>query len=358
MSTRDERSAEGARDAGARAGAEGMARRELWFVGPRKVELREGPEPRDPGEGEVLARGLVSGISQGTELLLYRGEGPTPFDPSLDAPGTPMYPRRYGYAWVGEIVAAGPGSDLAPGERIFALAPHGDSHLLQARGVRRLPAPVPSERAVLAANLETAITGVWDAGIGLGDEVVVLGGGIVGLLTVALASRAGARVRLVEPSPRRREVGCALGAAEALAPEEDRPRGDADVVVGATGDPREIDVAVAHAGLEATIAIASFYGARTSPVGLGSDFHRRRLKLRATQVSRIPPERAPRWDGARRFELVRALLLDERLDHLIEPPTPFEDAPAVYARLDKEPGSRLLAALRYSAPPGARRSGR
>lgn len=326
-------------------------RRELWFVGPRRVELRDGPAPRAPAEGELTARAIVSGVSQGTEMLLYRGEGPTPFDPSLDPAGAPTYPRRYGYAWIGEVIEAGPGVDLAPGARVFSLAPHGDVHLLHRSAARPLPSRIPSERAALAANLETAITCVWDAGIGLGDEVVVLGGGVVGLLIVALASRSGARVLLVEPSPRRREAGLALGADRAVAPDQDRPDAGADVVIGATGDPAEIDRAVAHAGREATLVLASFYGERRSPVALGADFHRRRLRLRASQVSSIPAERAARWDAARRFALVCALLEDPRLDRLVDPPLPFDDAPAIYARLAADPGARLLTVLRYAPAP-------
>lgn len=325
--------------------------RELWFVGPHTVELRDGPAPREPARGEIVARALVSGISQGTEMLLYRGEGPTPFDPSLDPKGAPTYPRRYGYAWVGEVIAAGAGADIAPGERVFALAPHGDVHLLRRSAAHSLPATIPSERAVLAANLETAVNCIWDAGIGLGDEVVVLGGGVVGLLIVTLACRAGARVRLVEPSLRRREAGLALGAHQAVAPDEDRPDARADVVIGATGDPAEIDSAVAHAGREATIVIASFYGERRSPVALGADFHRRRLRLRASQVSTLPAERAPRWDAARRFGLVRALLEDPRLDQLLDPPLPFHEAPTIYARLAANPGAGLQSVLRYRPAP-------
>ena len=326
---------------------DGGPRRELWFVRPHTVELRDGPDPPDPAEGELVARALVSGISQGTEMLLYRGEGPTPFDPSVDAMDAPTYPRRYGYAWVGEVIAAGPGVNLTLGERIFALVPHGDIHLLSRSAARPLPPSIPSERAVLAANLETAITCIWDAGIGLGDEVVVLGGGVVGLLIVALACRAGARVHLVEPSLTRRRAGLTLGAALAVAPEEDKPRGSADVVIGATGDPSEIDRAIAHAGREATVVVASFYGERRSPVALGADFHRRRLRLRASQVSSLPAERAPRWDTARRFALACALLEDPRLDLLIDPPVPFDQAPAVYARLETDPGARICAVLHY-----------
>ncbi|WP_438014519.1 zinc-binding alcohol dehydrogenase [Sorangium sp. So ce315] len=325
------------------------AARELWFVRPGLVEVRQGAPPRAPAAGEVVARAIASGVSQGTELLLYRGEGPTPFDPSLDAPGAPTYPRRYGYAWVGEVVARGEGAALALGDRVLALAPHGDLHLLGPGAARRLPGAIPGERAVLAANLETAITCVWDAGIGLGDAVVVLGGGVVGLLVAALARRAGAEVRLVEPSERRRRAGIALGAAAAIRPEDDRPAGDADVVIAATGDPGELDRAIAHAGREATVAIASFYGARTSPVALGSEFHRRRLRLRASQVSTLPPERAPRWDHARRFALVCALLEDAALDALLDPPVPFDAAPAVYAALAAEPGARLQTVFQYGS---------
>ncbi|MGK4003184.1 zinc-binding dehydrogenase [Sorangium sp. So ce1036] len=324
--------------------------RELWFVRPGLVEVRLGAPPREPGAGEIVARALASGISQGTELLLYRGEGPTPFDPSLDAPGAPTYPRRYGYAWVGEVVARGEGAAFAPGDRVFALAPHGDVHVLGPDAARGLPRSIPAERAVLAANLETAVTCVWDAGVGLGDVVVVLGGGVVGLLVVALARRAGAaEVRLVEPSERRRQAGLALGAAAAARPEDDRPRGDADVVIAATGDPAELDRAIAHAGREATVTVASFYGARTSPVALGAEFHRRRLRLRASQVSTLPPERAPRWDPARRFALVRALLEDAALDALLDPPVPLDAAPRLYAALAAEPGARLLSVFQYGS---------
>src|SRR5687767_14914867 len=167
-------------------------RRELWFTAPYAVELRHGLAPRALVAGQVRVQALVSGISQGTELLLFRGEGPTPFDPSLDAPGAPTYPRRYGYAWVGEVVES-KSEALNVGARAFALAPHGDQHCLDAAQVRQLGPEIPAERAVLAANLETAVNVVWDAGIGLGDEVVVMGGGVVGLLTGHAARLAGAR---------------------------------------------------------------------------------------------------------------------------------------------------------------------
>jgi 2-desacetyl-2-hydroxyethyl bacteriochlorophyllide A dehydrogenase len=323
----------------------GLAR-ELWFTGPRAVAVREGPLP-SIGPRQILARGLASGVSQGTELLLYRGEGPTPFDPSIDAPGAPTYPRRYGYAWVGELVANGVESHIGPpGTRLFALAPHGDRHVLDAAAVRVLDRSISPTRAVLAANLETAVTCVWDSGVSLGDRAVVLGGGVVGLLIGKLASAAGGRVRLVEPSPRRREVAAAIGVT-AVPPDQDDPRGEADVVFEATGRPELLERAIAHCAREALVVVASFYGMRAAPIPLGADFHRRRLRLHASQVSSLPPSRAPRWTYDRRFELVKDLLADAALDALVDRPRPFAQAAAVYASLDRAPGDAVQTVFEY-----------
>jgi 2-desacetyl-2-hydroxyethyl bacteriochlorophyllide A dehydrogenase len=325
---------------------EGRPARELWFTAPRAVEVREGRPPA-LGPHQLLARAIASGISQGTELLLYRGEGKSPFDPSLDPPGAPIYPRRYGYAWVGEVVERGEGVEgFAAGTRVFALAPHGDLHVLRADTAQVLDERIPPSRAVLAASLETAVTCVWDSGASLGDEVVVLGGGVIGLLAAWLAAGAGGRVRMVEPSARRRALARVLGLS-AVAPEEDHPRADADVVIEATGDPAVLDRAIAHAAQEATVVVASFYGARTAPVSLGTEFHRRRLVLRASQVSAVPAGRSPRWTLARRFSLVRALLADARLDALLDPPVAFDSAPEVYARLDRAPGDATQTVFVY-----------
>src|SRR5262249_3308240 len=161
------------------------------------------------------------------------------------------YPRRYGYAWVGEVVE---GAALPAGTRVFALAPHGERHVFEATAVRALDFAIPPPRAVLAANLETAVTCVWDAGVSLGDRVAGLGGGVGGLLVARLASGTGGRVRLVEPSARRREAAAALGV-EAIDPDHDEPRAEADVVVEATGDPAVLARAIAHAGPEASVVV-------------------------------------------------------------------------------------------------------
>lgn len=326
--------------------------KELWFEAPRTVELRRTELPV-PAAGEVLVRGICSGISQGTEMLLYRGQGPTPFDPSLDAPGQPIYPRRYGYAWVGEVMARAnsvqnAAASLPVGSRVFGLLPHAEFHVIAETSLSLLGPDIPVLRAVLAPNLETAINCVWDAGVALGDRVVVLGGGIVGQLIGWLAQSAGGQVRLVEPSARRLEVARLLGLHEALTPDQDVPSGSADVVIEATGNPQTLDRAIAHAGLEATVVVASFYGTRVSPVDLGSAFHRKRLSLKASQVSRVPSARQARWSLSRRFELVRTLLGQPELDVLLEPPVPFEQAAAEYQRIDQAPGDGLQTVFQYT----------
>ncbi|MDB4941525.1 MAG: Threonine dehydrogenase [Labilithrix sp.] len=321
--------------------------RALWFVAPRHVELRDAPAPA-PGPGEVKLRAHASGISQGTELLLYRGEGPAVFDPSLAGADAPTYPRRYGYAWVGEITAAGERTRLREGTRVFALAPHGDAHTLPEAQVRPLPEDFPATRAVLAANLETAVTCAWDAEVSLGDDVVVLGGGVVGLLTAWLLAQSGAAVTLVEPGARRREAARVLvpSALVLAAPEAD---GSADVVVEATGNPALLDVAIAWTRPEGRLVVASFYGTRRAAIDLGDAFHRGRLSLRASQVSHIPPRLRERWSPQRRWLFVLSLLRERALDALIAEPVPFEEAPvqALYRSLDTDTDLPPAHVLRY-----------
>jgi len=324
-----------------------IRRRELWFVGPKKVELREGAPGPALGPGQVKAHALYSAISQGTELLLYRGEGPQVFDSSLLSEAVQGFPLRYGYCWVGQIVESG-AADVSMGQHVLALRPHGDEHVLAADEMRVLPDAVPPLRATLAPMLETAVNIVWDSGVGLGDRVVVLGGGVVGLLAAMLCKRAGASVvAMVEPSARRRHCAQLLGVDEARPPEEDAPAADADVVIEATGSPALLDRAIAHAAFEATIVVASFYGERRTPISLGDAFHRRRLLLKSSQVSHLPAAKLARWSHARRFALVLELLVDSRLDGLIDPAVPFDVAAATYARLDADPVTALHTVFAY-----------
>ncbi len=319
----------------------------LWFVGPSELELRPDP-PRALVAGEVRARGRVSGISRGTELLLYRGEGPEPFDPSIEPAGdtgAPTYPRRYGYAWIGEV-AASASPRLSVGDRVLGLLPHGHAHEVAAGRLRRLPDAIPDARAALAPLVETAINCVWDARIALGERVAILGGGALGLLVAHLARLAGAEVRLVERVPSRRAIAHGLGIGDVRSSGEDATA-DHDVVVEATGYPVALDLAIRHAALEARVVIASFYGRRRSDVALGDAFHRRRLSLVSSQVSRIPAHMSARWDADRRWALVFDILADPRLDALVTREVPFGEAREHYAHLAAFPEEGLFSVLVY-----------
>ncbi len=297
--------------------------RALFFVEPRKVEVREVPA-REPHDGEVVAHALASGVSPGTELLLYRGEGPTPFDPSL---GTTTYPCRYGYAWVGETSA---------GTRVFALATHGDRHCLFPGHYHELPKHIPATRAVLAANLETALTCAWDSEVVFGDRAVVFGAGVVGTLTAWILMLSGAKVTVIEPREGRRACARELlgSGVNVIATTE---TAQADVVIEATGRPETLDAAIRVATSGARVVVASFYGQRRAAVDLGDAFHRRRLTLVASQVSALPPRIAARFDVDRRFATVIELLGQPALDALVGAPTPFERAPQLYEALDRDP---------------------
>ncbi len=324
-----------------------MQTRELWFTAPGEVELRIGDLPQ-LRPGMVLVRSIASGVSQGTELLLFRGEGAEPFDPSLGHEKQFTYPCRYGYSCVGEVIGcANDVSCVTAGGRVFALAPHGDIHLLPSNQVRALNQAVPATRAVLAANMETAVNCVWDSGMSIGDRVAVLGAGTVGLLIAWLSSKIGAHVQVIEPSERRRAMAAQLGVTSAPWHADSTLTGAADIVIEASGNPAALDSAIALAAREALIVVVSNYGKRNSSVELGNHFHRRRLTIKSSQVSAIPVDRAPRWSLDRRFELVKRLLEEQQLDSLLDNVIDFSRAPETYARLQHRPGDWVQTVFTY-----------
>jgi threonine dehydrogenase-like Zn-dependent dehydrogenase len=301
------------------------------------------------GADEVLVRALYSGISRGTEALVYRGEVPASQARAMRAPfqeGDFPGPVKYGYSNVGEVLEAPDGmmADLG-GKQVFCLFPHQDLYTAPASAVTPLPPDLPGGRAVLAANMETAVNAVWDAAPMAGDTIVVIGGGVVGLLVAFLCARTpGARVTVVDPDRSRAPVAEGLGFAFA----ERAPAGaEADLVVHASGRPEGLAAALEIAGVEATIVELSWYGTRAVPLLLGEAFHSRRLTLRSSQVGRIPPARAPRWTHHRRMALALELLRDPRLDLLVTGESRFDELPAVMDRLARDAAGVLCHRIRY-----------
>ena len=250
--------------------------RALFHTAPRRVEIRELPAPR-PAAGEVLVRTLSSGISGGTERLVYRGEIPADLalDDTIDAlGGTFSYPFAYGYACVGEVAESG--------QRVFAFHPHQDVFTAQLSELVPLPAVDPAA-ATLFPLVETALQVTLDAGSGYRDRVIVLGAGVLGLLTGLLLQRAGWRPLIAEPQEWRRAIASSLGVS-AVAPAE-LVSEEVPLVIDASGNPDAPAMALNMLAHEGTLLIASWFGTKPVVLPLGGAFHRRRLTIRSTQVS-------------------------------------------------------------------------
>ena len=324
--------------------AEPIAARQFWIEAPGRGAVVDArlPPRRDH---EVAVRTLYSGVSRGTEALVFRGGVPPSQYRAMRAPfqeGEFPGPVKYGYSSVGRVVE-GP-EDLA-GQVVFCLYPHQDRYTVPRSAVTPVPAGVPPGRAVLAANMETAVNVLWDARPVVGDRIVVVGGGVVGLLCAWLCRGIrGADLTLVDPNPARGPVAEALDIPFQTA----APAGaDADLVIHASGYPDGLAAALALAGVEGVVVEASWYGDRPVALALGEAFHSRRLTVRSSQVGRLAPARAPRWDHARRLALALSLLADDRLDGLITGEDRFEALPEVMARLSREPGDTLCHRIRY-----------
>ena len=318
--------------------------RAFWIAAPGIGELRE-EDVAPPSSDEVLVRALYSGISRGTESLVFHGHVPSSEFQRMRAPfqaGEFPAPVKYGYASVGVIEAGR--SDLR-GRQVFVLHPHQTRYVVPAEAVHLLPDGVPPQRAVLAANLETAINVLWDARPHVGDRIAIVGAGTVGCLAGWIAGRiAGCDVELVDVNPRRAAVARALGVRFAR---PEHAADNVDVVIHASGSPSGLDVSLRIAGFEATIVEASWYGDAVVPVPLGAAFHARRLTLRSSQVGHVAASQRARWDTRRRMRLALAMLADSTVDVLITGESPFEDLPRVMARLATEPGDTLCHRVRY-----------
>ena len=304
--------------------------RAYWTVDLERGEIRDELLP-DPGPGQALVETLHSGISRGTELLVHRGRVPPSEHERMRAPhqtGRFPWPVKYGYSNVGRVIL-GPPELLGRG--VFCLYPHQSAYVIDATALVPLPEGVPAARAVLAANMETALNSVWDAELKAGDRVAVVGGGTVGSLVAYLAARhPGAEVQLVEIDAGKADVARALGVDFAL---PTQARDAADVVLHASGSPAGLTTALSLAGPESTVLELSWYGQERVSLPLGEAFHALRLRLKSSQVGSLPPTQRPRWSHRRRLELALRLLSDSRLDCLIHASGPFDALPEIMAGL-------------------------
>ncbi|MFD4570959.1 zinc-binding alcohol dehydrogenase [Streptomyces sp. NPDC058417] len=317
--------------------------RAFWTAAPGRGEIRE-TDLAAPADGEVLVRSLYSGISRGTETLVFRGGVPASQHTAMRGPfqeGDFPAPVKYGYLNVGEVEE---GPKELVGRTVFSLYPHQTRFVVPASAVTVVPDTVPAARAVLAGTVETAVNALWDAAPLVGDRIAVVGGGMVGCSVAALLRRfPGVRLQLVDADPARATTAEALGIGFAL-PED--ALGDCDLVVHASATEQGLARSLDLLRPEGTVLELSWYGDRAVALPLGEAFHSRRLVLRSSQVGTVSPRRANRTYGDR-LALALELLADPTLDALVTGESAFEDLPEVMPGLASGDIPALCHRVRY-----------
>ena len=333
-----------------------MKSRTLFFVEPGKVEIREAELPA-LRPGQVLVESLCSAISPGTEMLVYRGDFPRDLADANDAVSSALnYPLAYGYSCVGRVVETGPEVDAPWKDRlVFAFQPHTSHFVADIRSLFSIPNELSPENACFLPNAETAVNFAQDGAPLLGERALVLGQGIVGLLTCALLAEFPLEALVsADRYPRRREASAALGA-ESLDPAaadfHERARrllGDgADLAFELSGSPAALDDAIALTRFSGRVIVGSWYGGKRAPLDLGGSFHRSRIKLISSQVSSIAPEMSARWDKSRRFEVAWNALRRIRPEKWVTHRFPLQKAAQAYALLDRSPAEAIQLLIDY-----------
>lgn len=338
-----------------------MKRRSLYFTAPMTAELRE-EELLPPGPGEALVETIVSAVSPGTEMLIYRGRAPK--EMAVDATiaalgGTFGFPIKFGYAAVGQVVEVGPGVDESwKGRIIFAFNPHESHFVAPVETLQSLPEGIDPETAAFLPNMETAVSFLMDGRPVIGEQVAVVGQGVVGLLTTALLSDLPLSFLMaIDPFLLRREWAMQLGATAAPAPDDaaevwralqgERPNAGADLTYEVSGNPRALNLAIALTGDYGRVVVGSWYGDKPVEVDLGGRFHRAHIRLIGTQVSALAPEWLGRWTKERRFEIAWRMLRRHRPQRLITHRLPIGRAPEAYRLLDENPAGAIQIVFTY-----------
>ncbi|MER6264660.1 dehydrogenase [Streptomyces sp900105245] len=319
--------------------------RAFWLGSPGHGELRD-VTLAEPAEDEVLVRALYSGISRGTETLVFRGGVPESQHAAMRAPfqeGDFPGPVKYGYLNVG-VVEEGPAELI--GRTVFCLYPHQSRYVVPVSAVTVVPERVPAARAVLAGTVETAVNALWDAAPLIGDRIAVIGGGMVGCSVAALLARfPGVRLQLVDADPARAKTAEALGV-DFAAPAD--ALGDCDLVVHASATEQGLARTLQLLSPEGTVVELSWYGDRRVALPLGEAFHSRRLTLRSSQVGTVSPAARAGRTYADRMALALDLLADPALDALVTGESAFDDLPDVMPRLASGEIPALCHRVRYA----------
>lgn len=338
-----------------------LKRRALYFLAPSSAAIVE-EELAPPGHGETRIETIVSAVSPGTEMLIYRGQAPSDMavDETIAALGGIFgFPIKFGYAAVGRVIAIGPGVDEAwLGRAVFAFNPHETHFNAPVTELHPLPEGIAPEAAVFLPNMETAVSFLMDGRPVIGEHVAVLGQGIVGLLTTTLlAGLPIASLIAIDPLESRRDWAVRSGATAAFGPDEvekiraadsDGRTDGLDLTYELSGNPRALDLAIAVTGDYGRIVIGSWYGNKSAELNLGGRFHRAHMRLIGTQVSALAPEWLGRWSKKRRLDVAWRMIGLHQPERLITHRIPIERAPEAYRLLDSDPSAAVQIVFTYS----------
>ena len=337
-----------------------MNYRAVYFTAPGKVEIREAPLlPLKPGE--ILAKTLASGISPGTERLIYQGLFPHDLAMDENFPGLSekfSYPVKYGYAAIGRVIEVGPEVDKTWLDRlVFSFQPHQTHFVSHFQEIHPLPPWIKLEDAIFLPNMETALNLVMDGAPQIGENIAVFGQGIVGLLTTALLARYPLDSLItLDPLANHRQVSLHLGATHSLDPDSPEvvetfnrlPKGGTDLSFELSGAPEALNHAIQVTGYAGRIVVGSWYGQKRASLDLGGRFHRSRIRLISSQVSSLAPELSGRWDKTRRFnfawEMIRKIQPGQLITHRI----PIDQAAQAYQLLVEQPDETLQIIFTYN----------
>jgi 2-desacetyl-2-hydroxyethyl bacteriochlorophyllide A dehydrogenase len=332
---------------------------QLWFTAPLTLEVRSQEMPV-PTADQLLVKSMCSAISAGTEMLVYRGQLPDQM--SLDAnlvslQSQSCYPLQYGYACVGEVIATGKSVDSSMlGKRVFSFQPHVSHFIASADQLTLVPDDIDSRAAVFLPNMETAVNLVQDGLPMLGEHVVVLGQGVVGLLLSGiLATYPLSGLYTVDTISKRRDTSLLLGANASFDPLTDmnKLRSDASMKKGAdliyevSGVPDALNLAIDLSGFDSRVVIGSWYGNKSAAIALGGDAHRNRIKIITSQVSTLAPALTGRWDKTRRFDTAWQMIRRLQPQQLISHQKPLVEADELYQLLHNHPEQVLQALFVY-----------
>lgn len=340
-----------------------MIRQSVYFTGSKEVEIRD-EQPRECPPDRVRVRTLYSGISAGTEMLVYRHQvpGQMPVDTGIQSlQGQFEYPMKYGYSLVGEITETGSEVDASlEGKRIFAFHPHESTFLAHPPELIELPDDLTPEEGVFLPNMETAVNLVMDGQPTIGEQIVILGQGVVGLLTTRVLSQyPGATIYTVDAYQSRRNASIQFGANQSFATDEEsivnlqkllfsaEDTDGADLLYEVSGAPEALNQCLEYVGFGGRIIVGSWYGTKPVNLNMGGRFHRDRVTIQSSQVSTIESRYRDRWTTSRRLQVAMDALQNSSLQSLITHRFPIADAARAYQLIDEHPEKTIQVILTY-----------